>query len=382
MKTVEQKLEQLHQLINTVFADKLHHKQQLSLSYAALSLLSSRQLRLHEMGVSLAIARGVEKKHATKQIDRLLSNPHYDIWEMATSWVPHVVGENKHICVALDWTSYHADKQHMLALNLLTKQGCSTPLLWKTVPAHRLKHNRARYEDQLLSRLKAVIPEDVEVTVIVDRGFMSQAFFRFLTKELAFNYIIRLKKNITVTNAKGESRKVQDWQRVDGRARCLANVGLTKAVCPVEKLVIVKDKGMQDSWCLASNLTEKTPRAIINLYSKRWKIEPYFRDVKDSRFGYGLREMHIRSDERRDRLFLIIALTYLLLTVLGQAGETIGLSYLLKVNTVKTRTHSLFRQGQYYLDYFQHLAPDKQDGLIDALGKLLLYQGYWFDLLQ
>ena len=40
---------------------------------------------------------------------------------------------------------------------------------------------------------------------------------------------------------------------------------------------------------------------------------------------------------------LVLALSYLLLVVLGQAGEQIGFDKKLKVNTVKTRIHSLHR---------------------------------------
>jgi hypothetical protein len=37
-----------------------------------------------------------------------------------------------------------------------------------------------------------------------------------------------------------------------------------------------------------------------------------------------------------------------LLTLLGAAAESLGMDRLLKVNTVKRRTHSLLRQGAYW----------------------------------
>jgi hypothetical protein len=76
----------------------------------------------------------------------------------------------------------------------------------------------------------------------------------------------------------------------------------------------------------------------------------------------GLEQTHIKSCERRDRLMLVLALSYLLLVVLGQAGEQIGFDKKLKVNIVKTRTHSLFRQGQFYYRLFfrsTHWSLDK-----------------------
>ena len=63
---------------------------------------------------------------------------------------------------------------------MITNKGSSTPLLWKTVEHKRLKNNRARYEDQMLSRLKEVIPTDVKVTLLADRGFADQKFFKFI----------------------------------------------------------------------------------------------------------------------------------------------------------------------------------------------------------
>ena len=59
----------------------------------------------------------------------------------------------------------------------------------------------------------------------------------------------------------------------------------------------------------------------------------------------GLGATRIDEPTRRDRLLLINAFAMVLLTLLGAAGESLGMDRLLKSNTSKTRTHSLFRQG-------------------------------------
>jgi hypothetical protein len=94
-------------------------------------------------------------------------------------------------------------------------------------------------------------------------------------------------------------------------------------------------------------------------------------DGKDGRFGYRLRSTHIKASSRRDRLFLIVAMCYLLLTLLGQAGESIGFDKKLKVNTVKTRTHSLFRQGKFYYDWFYHFSEEDRNFLLIAFERVL-----------
>lgn len=65
------------------------------------------------------------------------------------------------------------------------------------------------------------------------------------------------------------------------------------------------------------------------------------------------RSIHVSGNpgdpDRRDRLCLVIALATVPLILLGRAGEQLGLDRTLRANTVRSRTHSLFRQGREYL---------------------------------
>ena len=373
------KLVKISSVINEIYGDDLHKKRQLSIAYAAMGLLASESLFLHRMAEGLVDTRGGNKKHAAKQIDRLLSNKGISVWDLSEPWVKYVLANHKEVMVALDWTSFFDDEQSMLSLNIVTGKGLATPLLWKSVDKKQLKHNRARYEDQLLSRLKTVLPAGVKVTLLADRGFADQKFFRFLDEELGFKYIIRIKSNTTIIH-KNVKNKAANWLKPDGRSLGLKKAFITLTEYPIKQFVAVKDKGMKAAWFLVSNTDLKTSE-IISSYSKRWKIEPFFRDLKDGRFGMGLEQTHIKACERRDRLMLVLALSYLLLVVLGQAGEVIGFDKKLKVNTVKTRTHSLFRQGQFYYRFFFRFTQEEQDNLMQKFDNLLQQQGFWTDFL-
>jgi len=83
------------------------------------------------------------------------------------------------------------------------------------------------------------------------------------------------------------------------------------------------------------------------LYGRRFTIEENLRDTKDLHFGLGLSSTHIKSPERSDRLLRMVAMGEALLTLLGAAAEKIGLERMLKTNTAKKPTHSLFRQVPY-----------------------------------
>ena len=381
MTTANIGLKGVRDQLSIIFKSDMHLKRQHSLADAAFGLLNSESLRLHALGEGLALAKGLDKKHATKQIDRLLSNNKLKVWDIAQNWVPYIIGERKEIEVALDWTSFWHDKQKTLCLNLLTNHGRATPLIWQTVADSRLKNNQGHYEDQILSRLKSVIPDGVKVTIVADRGFASYRFFDFIERELGFNYVIRLKSSTTIISNKDTTKSAKEWLRPDGRALNIKQAKITKDGFPVEQLIVTKAKNMKDAWYLASNCTDKKTREIINLYGRRWKIEPYFRDIKDQRFGLGLGNTHIKSPERRDRLFLVIAMAYVLFTLLGAAGEQLGYDRKLKVNTVKTRTHSLIRQGMFYYDFFRNFTDEEKGDLLETFNGLLENHGIWNDIL-
>jgi len=183
------------------------------------------------------------------------------------------------------------------------------------------------------------------VTILADRGFADRKLFAFLT-ELGFGYVIRFRGNIQVTAATGETRPAAAWVGQGGRARKLRGACVTAASHePIGAVVCVHAKGMKDPWCLAVSDGEAPTAQIVNHYAKRWTIEPTLRDTKDLAFGLGLAATRIGEPTRRDRLLLVNAFAIVLLTLLGAAGESLGMDRLLKSNTAKTRTHSLFRQG-------------------------------------
>ena len=76
----------------------------------------------------------------------------------------------------------------------------------------------------------------------------------------------------------------------------------------------------REAWHLAASDATASASQIVNLYAKRWTIEPGFRD-KDLRFGMGLSVLRIGDPQRRDRLLLLNALAILLLTLLGAAAK-------------------------------------------------------------
>jgi hypothetical protein len=207
-------------------------------------------------------------------VDRLLSNEAIDVDALLAHWVPFIVGSRPEIAVALDWTDFDADGQSTLMLSLLTRHGRATALYWLTVDTNRLKGQRNQYGYQVLVRFAAALPDAVKVTLVADRGFCDYKLYRVLRDELTFNFVIRMRANIMVTAASGERRRAANWVGPDGRARVLHGATVTGLNDPVGSVVCVHAKDMKEPWCLVTDTTDKTARALINLYAKRWSGMP------------------------------------------------------------------------------------------------------------
>jgi hypothetical protein len=365
--------QQVHTFLAGLFGEDLHAKRVLSLSLATLGVIHAASLSVYAIGQAVALARGTHGKHGVKQVDRLLSNTGIPVWELLALWVPYVLGQRTEALVALDWTDFEPDDQTTLVASLITKHGRPTPLVWMTVQKSALKGLRNDVEDAVVLRLRELIPAQVKVTVLADRGFADQKLYALL-KQVGFDYVVRFRQCITVTCQQGERRTAADWVPKAGRLRTLPLARVTADQCQVGAVVCVKKKGMKEPWCLATSLKDASGAEVVALYSRRFSIEESFRDIKDLRFGMGLSSVRIAEPDRRDRLLLLSALACALLTLLGAAGESLGMERYLKANTVKRRTYSLFRQGCMYFQAIPNMPEHRLRPLLERFAQLVCEQ--------
>ena len=173
-------------VVDEATGNELHSKLAGSLASSVLGVMQAGAMGVSLIGAALATSQGLDPKHATKQVDRLLSNPNLQLEQLDAPWVRFVLGERKDVVIALDWTDYARDGHSVIAANVVTAHGRATPLCWKTVRAAELSDGgRIDAEDTLLLRLRSAIPDDVRVTIIADRGFGGTALYKFLSDRSA-----------------------------------------------------------------------------------------------------------------------------------------------------------------------------------------------------
>src|SRR6185312_10988993 len=166
-------------------------------------------------------------------------------------------------------------------------------------------------------------------------------------------------------------KKASEWVGKSGKTKTIKDAKLTNKKYEVAVFACKHTIGMKEPWCVVSSREELSGPWAIKWYEKRWGCEPYFRDTKDIIFGMGLSFTHIKNKGRRDRLLLIHAIATLVLTLLGAAGEKIGLNKYLKSNTSKKRQLSLFKQGCIYFRRLFRMVKATAIELIEAFCALV-----------
>jgi hypothetical protein len=361
--------EELEGLMDEVFGGAVHAQRLASLTDGVDGVLHAASLGVRASGQGLAVAQGLAPRHAIKQVDRLLSTPKLSMAQVFGCWVSFVVGERRAIFVNFDWTDFEEADQCMVVLGMHTVHGRSTPLVWKTVTRSQLKDQRNDHEDDLRVEFAAVVPKHVRVTVVADRGFSDSKLSTFLTEELGFDSIIRFRGNMDVEDAAGERRKAKAWLGTAGRMRVFRHARVTAQRHLVPVVVCVQDKAMKEPWCLVSSRHDLKGVEIKVAYGRRFTVEETFRDVKNPRFGLGLTQVVIARNDRRDALFLLAILAHTLLTLLGKAGQDLGMDRML--GATRPRQLSLFRQGLLLFELIPQMREDRLRALAKQFGVLL-----------
>jgi hypothetical protein len=359
---VERVLEFLVELVG----NDMHAKRILSIANATVGVIASGVLGVTAIGKGLAAVRGVEAKHATKQVDRLLSNLGIDLDVLQARWVEFLLADVNEAWVNVDWTDADADDQTTLVASLQEDRGRSSPLMWVTVKKSELKEKKFAHVEALLPRLRAAVPTHTRrVFIVADREFGNRTMYGILDAQ-RFDYVLRFRQDVHVTSWDGETRPAAEWQRATGKLRSMMSASVTVDEHRVGKVVIVRDAKMKDTWCLAASDPDLDPKVIKAHYGRRFQTEETFRDLKDPRFGMGLRYCSIGAPARRDKMLLLGVLAQAMLTLLGIAGERCGLDRYLKTNTSKERQHSLLRQGGMWYDLIPNMKQDRLDVLMAA----------------
>lgn len=320
--------------------------------------------RLSLTSIGRALPSRALAKHSIKRVDRLLGSETFrgERWLQFGALSRYLLGEARRPVVIVDWTKVVGDYFALYAA--LPVGGRAQTLYLEVHPQRRME--QARVHARFLRNLRAVLPPACRPIVVSDAGFHGH-FFREV-KKLGWDFLGRLRGRTTM---RPEYRRrwtsvARLYRRASAIASDLGVFWLYKKVRPLEaRLVQVRRpkavahpwrtrlsadhvstmRAGLDPWLLATSLRAESAATVVRLYALRMQIEETFRDTKNHRFGWCLRDVRSSSAERLEALLLLCSLAMVAVTLIGMATEDRELHRGYQANTLRRRVLSHFVLG-------------------------------------
>jgi hypothetical protein len=262
------------------------------------------------------MAGPITAKSAIKRAWRFTCHERIEVADAMAEVIAKLVRKRrKRLLVRFDGTEFR-DFHTLMAAACI--KGRSVPLLWASYPEWKLLRSQNSLEEGLLRLWRTLIPETIRVVILADRGF-GRAEWAAVCQELEFGYLVRIKPKVTVASPRYRG-VLSRYPVFKGIAHVLHDVQYRKDARVTHHVVIRWRPGLpkkrDEPWYLMTNLEGRAER-LCQLDGCRMQVEELFRDQKNRRNGWAVRNTRIQDADRFDRFLLILALAYRLLAGLG-----------------------------------------------------------------
>jgi hypothetical protein len=318
-------------------------------------------------------------RHRIKCCDRLLSNPHLaaERVQIYRAMSRRLLQGKRDVQVAVDWSEIRDDGSAQLLRAAAIINGRAFTLYEEVHPQKKL--NAPSVHTSFMATLKTVLPADCRAIIITDAGFRA-TWFKTLDR-LGFAWVGRV-RNRDLVCAKNDDAWFGCktlYARATAKARDLGYFLLARSN-PVQcRLVVYKAKAKgrhcltksgqparsrrskknsaahREPWLLAVSpaLTRLRADEVINCYSGRMQIEQTFRDLKNAKWGMGLRNSQTTALTRLSVLLLIGVLLTFALWLIGLAARAAGYDVRYGSRAKASNTLSILSLAVHWLDDYR-----------------------------
>lgn len=351
-------------ILTQLLSNVIHKTRVQSLIPVITAIITSKQLRLTQLGRSLNTPG--KERSAIRRVDRLLANTYYqeqsiDIYKAITQTV---VGNQGRPIILVDWTglpnsqNITKDGEYCALRASLISEGRSITLYEE---AHsKKKEGNDTVHQEFLKKLKSALPSGCRPYIVTDAGFKNPWFKAVLA--LGWDYIGRVRGKVNYDSGNGFEPIKNLHEKASDTPKCIGNIILAKdnkleTNCYIYKHKLKgrkkltktgkKDKsnvskkaaaGYREPWVLVSSLGGFSAISkVIKIYKFRMTIEGSFRDAKSTEFGFSLNENKTIKAERYAVWLIISTLAYIVAWIVGFAAEKVKLHYDFQANTYRHR---------------------------------------------
>lgn len=274
-------------------------------------MIQSQNVHLSGFGVYV-VSRATDAQSHQRRFRRWLSNRRIDAMAVHQALIAQALSqwEQERIYLSVDptvvWNCFclvwvgvvYTGRTIRVAWKVVT-QASSTVRLWTI---------------QRVVRLAArLMPRDLAVVVLADRGFADAKLMKYLRENLGWHFRIRIKRSCQF-QLEGQWHKVSSVQLPPGQAYLTpcVSVGKTKPYSNVY-LAFAHDKLSGEDWVIVSD--EPTTLQTFAQDRLRFEVEESFLDLKSN--GFKLEACRLRDQFALSQLCSVIALTMLFLVLPG-----------------------------------------------------------------
>jgi hypothetical protein len=266
------------------------------------------------------------------------------------------VGSSQTPVIVVDWTELSWDGSYQLLRAAVPVDGRAMSIYEEVHPVSQL--NNAGVHLRFLKQLKKLMGDSCCPILVTDAGFKTP-WFRSVEK-MGWNWVGRVRNRTMFQWSEQEPwmRCKSLYDKACGHSRHLGRVNLTRTNPLPCHFYLFKSKKrgrvkqtvngnrcrsthskknaarQNEPWLLASSL-DIPAKKLIQLYRKRMQIEENFRDMKNTRWGFCLRETRTKNAHRLSILVLIGTLAHLAVWLVGRAGQRHYLHFKFQANTVR-----------------------------------------------
>jgi hypothetical protein len=282
---------------------------------ANIGLSKPRQTCLAAMVVGIVQARTVNLKRVCqscscdgrtsswyRRMQRFFAEADFNFDKVAKYLLSLFTDPNEKVFLTMDRTNWqYGNKDINILMVGVVYKGIAIPIVWEILDKRGNSNTAERIN--IINRIISYFGQERIAGILADREFIGKEWFKYL-ENLKVPFVIRIKANTLVPNARGEATPVSnlfrelrpgEFRKLDGKR----HVWDTDLFLSALRL----DDG--ELLILASNQDQMCP---LELYKRRWEIETLFSCFKCR--GFNFEDTRITKTKRINRMVAVLALAF------------------------------------------------------------------------
>lgn len=289
-----------------------------TLCWMMVGMIESQNVHLNGFGIYINSRAQYAQSHQ-RRFRRYLANRRIDISATHQALITQALSKwgKKRLYLSLDTTMVW--NCFCIIWVGVVYRGRTVVVAWRIVPQASSTVKLWAIQ-RVLRQAARIVPIDVEVVLLADRGFADGKLMKYLRETLHWHFRIRIKRSFGF-QLDGQWRKVSSVSLQPGQAYFtpVIAIGKTRPYGDVY-LAFAHDRQSGEDWVIVSD--EPTTLQTFAQYRLRFQVEESFLDLKSN--GFNLEASRLRDKFALNQLCGVIALTTLFLVLQGTQVVTTG----------------------------------------------------------